>query len=258
MIEIEGVKIGHDEPCRFVAEISNNHNGDQARCFRLIEAAVTAGADFVKFQAYTPDELVQLRGDGRAPEPWGSQGHTMRSLYEMAETPHEWLPGAFEMVRALGAVPFASVFGYESLALLESIRCPAYKIAALDVDRDVPLWDEVADIGKPVIASIREWHVDYDWIDLHLLCPEGYPQHFTKLDELEMKGFAQKYDGFSYHGTDPNVPAYAVGQGARIIECHFQLAGEPSELEANVSLDENQFTALVTVTRNAEEIFDRA
>jgi len=82
---------------------------------KALDAAKAAGADFVKFQCYSPDELVDLRGDGPAPEPWGSQGWTMRALYEKARTPFEWFPTLFAHARAIGIVPFASVFGAADL-----------------------------------------------------------------------------------------------------------------------------------------------
>ena len=61
-MNIAGVEIGGNNPCRFVAEISNNHNGSLDRAFRLIEAAKKSGADLIKWQCYTPDELVTLAG----------------------------------------------------------------------------------------------------------------------------------------------------------------------------------------------------
>src|SRR5690242_7059952 len=63
--------------CRFVVEISNAHNGSYDRAIRLIDAAKDAGADFVKTQAFTVDELCALRGEGTAPVPWGNAGWTM-------------------------------------------------------------------------------------------------------------------------------------------------------------------------------------
>src|SRR5512146_3088604 len=100
-LTIEGVGIGGDAPTRFVAELSNSHNGSLARCLRLITAAKDAGADIIKTQCYSADELVALRGDGPAPEPWGSQGWTMRALYEKAATPFDWFPAIAEYCRDL-------------------------------------------------------------------------------------------------------------------------------------------------------------
>ncbi len=50
--------IGPDEPPFIVAEAGVNHNGDIALAKKLIDAAAKAGADAVKFQTFTPDELA--------------------------------------------------------------------------------------------------------------------------------------------------------------------------------------------------------
>jgi N-acetylneuraminate synthase len=265
MIEIEGVEVGPGQPCRFVAEISNNHNGNEERVVRLIEAAKRAGADFVKFQAYTPDELIALRPDpegrqdgGPAPDPWGSEGHSMRSLYELARTPLEWFSGLFQAARTIRIVPCASVFGMESLAMLESVECPAYKVAAFDVGSDFAraLALRVEGDGNqsgnyiPIIASSRADSVP--WADLTLYCPEGYPQQEADLVRHAMPSpvlFRGEFDGFSYHGTNPDMPILAAAMGAKLVECHFQLDDEPSALESDVSLTESQFRQMVEASR---------
>ena len=248
MIEIEGVKIGPDEPCRFIAEVSNNHNGEQTRAAALVEAAVLAGADFVKFQAFTVDELVALRGNGPAPDPWGSQGWRMAALYHKAKTPLEWLPALFALTRGLGAVPFASVFGPDSLAAVLELEPPCLKIAALDEHaEDDAFADKIAAVGLPVILSTR--HILRNVrADVSLHCPEGYPQD---PDDIDLYCFPYPHDGLSYHGTDWSVPVAAAVAGAQIVEVHFQLDDEPSELEANVSLTASDFRRMVDAARAA-------
>ena len=242
MIEIGGVKIGPDEPCRFIAEISNNHNGEQTRAAALVEAAVLAGADFVKFQAYIPQEIVDLRGDGVEKE-WADQGYTAHSLFTKARTPLEWLPTLFALTRGLGAVPFASVFGPESLAAVLALGAPALKIAALDIGSDFV--DEVRQCDEVLIASTHGSE-RLPWADLTLHCPPGYPQD---PDEIDHDNFGTTFDGLSYHGTSMIPPLTAALHGAQLIECHFQLEAEPSELEANVSLDELTFRRMVDACR---------
>lgn len=253
-----GVEVGHDQPCRFVAELSNNHNGDFFTAVQLIYAAKAAGADFVKFQAYTPEELVALRGDGPAPEPWGSQGWTMARLYAKAQTPREWFPDLVKLCGTIGMPWFSSVFGAESLAMLEGLGCPAYKIASLDAEKR-SLADRVYATGKPVVSSqpaavpprvlgpYREMGIKVCPDVRFLYCPAGYPQ-----PALHLRNIRNGYDGFSYHGTDPLAPVMAAAMGAQIIECHLQLHDQPSELEANVSLDERQFADMVAMVRKLE------
>ncbi len=235
-MNISGIEIGNGNPCRFVAEISNNHNGSLDRAFRLIEAAKASGADFVKFQAFTPDELIALRGDGPAPEPWGSQGWTMKSLYQKAQTPLAWFGELSAKCAEVGIPWFASVFGKESLMQMEYYGCPAYKIASFERDQS-ELKGRVAKTGKPMIISSPD-SMRRHYKVLNLWCPPGYPQtdpYYTS--EL---GFA----GLSYHGTQLAWPLYAARHGAQLVEFHFHLRDEPSELESNVSIDEHQLKLL--------------
>lgn len=256
MTSIAGVDIGNGNPCRIVAEMSNAHNGSLERALRIIEAVAEAGADFVKFQCYTPDELVQLRGDGPAPDPWGAEGWSMRDLYEKAQTPHEWFPELVSRCRDIGLPWFASVFGYESFELLDSLGCPAYKISALDFDtyfacgvyrnthtHHIPTWKYQP---RPVVVSTRS---GMSYGDVTLNCPAGYPQDPEMIDYPGITfGWT---DGLSYHGTDVDLPIKAVLCDAKMVEVHVQLDDEPSELEANVSLN---MTDLAKLCRSVKAV----
>ncbi len=95
-----------------------------------------------------------------------------------------------------------------------------------------------------------------------LYCPPGYPQtqfdfvrgHAgTDYDDCGYDGtFGENALGFSYHGTDPLPCIVAATLGAKLIEAHFHLRDEPSEIEANVSLDEYQFAEMVAQVRRVE------
>lgn len=231
-----------------IAELSNNHNGDLALAHRLIDECADAGATHFKTQAYTAAELVALRGDGPAPEPWDHM--TMRALYDKAATPLKWLPEIALHAHERGMTWFSSVFGVGSLAFLEAIGCPMYKLAALDYNR-ISLRHEVESTGKPIIRSTPYEHYPGGGSKA-LWCPAGYPQPLDVLKPL--RPLMRRFDGFSYHGTDPMVPAMAVAYGADIVEVHVQLDDVPSELEAGVSLTVSQLAELVAMCKTAEAL----
>jgi sialic acid synthase SpsE len=246
-VNIGGIEVGGSHPCRFVAEVSNAHNGDFARAHRLVDAIATTGAEFIKFQAFTPDELVSLRGDGPAPAQWGAQGWSMRALYEKAQTPLEWFPRLVAHCDLIGVPWFSSVFGMTSLRTLEFLHCPAYKIARLD-NKDGGLMVAVRETGKPVIVSTE---ANIFPANFNLYCAPGYPATFTWLPEkFTTGGFA----GLSSHCLAPELPVAAVARGCKLIEMHVQLADEPSELEENVSLNQFQFKAMVDSVKATEVI----
>ena len=235
-VNIKGVEIGPGQPCRIVAEVSNAHNGSLARAHRIIEAAKEAGADFVKFQAYTPDELISMRGDGKPPPPWDEM--TMHELYTKAMTPHGWFPSLSEKCDRVGIPWFSSVFGLDSLEMLERNWCPVYKLSSLDIEYQA-FRRSVHMTGKPIIQSRPKLTdaIDHLSADLTLWCPPGYPQTVSA-------PFPAWADGFSYHGTDWEVAASVAKAGAQLIEVHVQLDDEPSELEEDVSLTMSQLKEL--------------
>jgi pseudaminic acid synthase len=252
-MNIGGVEIGAGQPCRVIAELSCNHGGDFDRATRMMDAAKAAGADLAKVQCYSADELVALRGDGPAPAQWGEQGWTMRALYEKAQTPRHWFEALFAYSEAIELPLFSSVFGLESLALLESLGCPAYKIARLD-NAHAWLIEAALATGKPVLlsddrdpncAAIRHPNL------VSLRCPRGYPADMTGAIP-RFTGPPSGYLGFSYHGTSIEPCVVAAVLGAKVLEVHVHLHDEPSELEANISLTMGQLATLVERVRAVE------
>ncbi|MBK8006780.1 MAG: N-acetylneuraminate synthase family protein [Gemmatimonadetes bacterium] len=237
-IAFDGITLGAGAPPALIVDLSNNHNGSYQRAIKLLDTMKWLGVTAAKLQAYTPDELVALRGDGPAPDPWGAQGWSMHQLYTKAQTPLAWLSQLFGHARMIGLPLFASVFGEESLAACEAAGCPAYKLAAMEFGNR-PLRELVEGTGKPVIRSCpTEFAPPWTYPQgLQLYCPPGYPQSALHLANLRRSGYGTtNYDGFSYHGRDPKAPAFAVLAGASVVEVHGQLDdNDRSELEAEVS-----------------------
>ncbi len=239
---IQGVEIGFGKPCALIAELSCNHGQDFQRAIRMLDAAKASGASLGKIQAYSVQELIDLRGDGPAPAPWDSM--SMSDLYSRAVTPREWMPGLFAYAEGIGLPLFASVFGKESLDVMESVNCPAYKLASFERDQ--------LELRRLVKATGKPWMVSRpDFAETNtptLYCPPLYPQKEINLSQIRKKGFA----GFSYHGTNWMTPTLSVGYGASLVEVHFQLDSEPGEFEKDVSLTATQFGKMARTIRAHE------
>lgn len=152
-LEIAGLRCGGTRPPLLVAELSGNHAGRLAHALALIDAAVDAGADLIKIQTYRPDTITldcdrpEFRIDDGL---W--RGRSLYELYEEAHTPWEWHPALFARARERGVPLFSSPFDPSAVDLLESLDCPAYKIASFELV-DIGLLERVAATGKPVILS---------------------------------------------------------------------------------------------------------
>jgi pseudaminic acid synthase len=254
-VRIGNLDIGPGHPCAIVAELSGNHNGSLPLMLRLMRAAKEAGASALKIQAYLASELVALRGDGPAPEPWGSQGFTMEKLYSQNCTPLDWLPTVFAYARELEVPLFASVFGPTSLEALLDCDCPALKIAHLDAMHE-GLAESVLRTGLPVIVSVsapNKLAVAYGEQVTQLYCPGMYPARLSQLAFSRITFGDGAFLGFSCHCRAPVAMVAAVARGAKLVEAHFMLGKEPSALESNVSLDEKEFASRVILIRETEQ-----
>lgn len=231
-----------------VCELGANHNGRLDLALRLIEECAAAGADAVKLQAFTMDEIMALRGAEMVPEPWYSMGYTTpEALYTKAITPREWFPALVDTARQAGIPWFSSVFGLESLEMLEELGCNAYKLSAWD-ERVGWLLEAVKAKGKLVFVSTRDARPKKKIAHLTLYCPPGYPAHAADLARF----VGSTCDGLSYHGTDWQVPARAAEMGAQMVEVHVQLDDEPAELDGHSSLTVSDLRRLCDAVRKKE------
>lgn len=250
------LSVGYSHPCAVVLEIGNAHNGSLARALKLLTAAKDAGASAAKLQCYTVDELVALRGNGPAPAQWA--GRSMRDLYSQAVTPHAWFKDLYQYAADIELPVFSSVFGLESLDLLESLGNPCYKIAKFERHASA-LNEAVLQTGKPRIVSSAEPFDHYYagtavYYDAILYCPGSYPCEPRDISLPQFFLGGESFSGLSSHCLAATLPTAAVSRGAKILEYHFHLANEPSVLESNVSLNEYQARQLIRDVRECEEM----
>lgn len=260
-IEVAGRPIGPDHPPFIVAELSANHGGDFDRALKIISAAADAGADAVKFQAYTADSLTldvdhpdfQITGNSL----WA--GQNLHALYSEASTPYEWFPGLFAACRDANIIPFASPFDTAAIEMLEQLDAPAYKIASFEAV-DLELITACAETGKPLIISVGLCHDDEiaeavksarsaGAQDLILLqCNSAYPSREEDANLVTLPYLRERYDvlvGYSDHTLGTRTAAAACAIGACIIEKHVIDQPEPKTPDSAFSLQPDAIRTLV-------------
>lgn len=268
-IEINGRRIGPSSPTYIIAEVSANHNQDFEEAARLVRAAKEAGADAVKLQTYTP-ETITLDVDNpyfRIGEGSLWAGRRLYDLYGEAYTPWEWHSGLQAIAQQLDLDFFSTPFDATAVEFLAKLELPVYKIASFELV-DIPLIQQVARIGKPMILStgmatlaeiddaVRAAREAGATQIALLKCNSAYPAPPDEMNLRTMDHLSSAFGvpvGLSDHTLGVAVPVAAVALGACIIEKHFTLSRDVAGPDSAFSLEPHEFKAMVEAVRIAEQ-----
>ena len=266
-ISVAGRGIGPGYPCFVVAEAGVNHNGEPEKTFRLVDAAVRAGADAVKFQTFTAEQLAtrdapkagyqaEVTGSGE------SQFEMLRRLELSAEAHRELLAYS----RQHGILFMSTPFGEDSADLLDELGIAVFKIPSGEIT-NLPFLTHVARKGKPMIistgmATLGEVETamgvvrDAGARDLVLLhCVSNYPARPSDVNLRAMETMAAVFEvpvGYSDHTAGMEVALAAVALGACVLEKHVTLDRSLPGPDHRASLEPAEFAALVTGIRTVE------
>lgn len=257
--------IGNAHKPFIIAEMSGNHNQLIDRALRIVDAAAACGADAIKLQTYTADTIT-IKGAYTINDPnslWN--GKELHDLYKEAYTPWEWHKEIFEHSKSKGILAFSSPFDETAVDFLESLNCPAYKIASFE-NTHLPLIRKVAQTGKPVIvstgvSSIAEIDEAVQTLKLNgcknfalLKCTSTYPaspENTNLLTIPHLRGLHKCIVGLSDHTMGIGASVAAVALGASIIEKHFTLNRADGGVDSAFSLEPEELKELVVETERA-------
>jgi len=266
-IQLGNKLIGPRQPVFVIAEAGVNHNGDLKMARALIDVAVEAGADAVKFQTFRADRLAtpdapkaeyQLRTTGNEE----SQFEMLRRL-ELSTDAHRELQS---YCHDRGIIFLSTPFDEEAVNLLDELGVPAFKISSGDVTNS-PLLEHVAGKGKPVILStgmselaelieaVSVLNTGGCETPILLHCVSNYPASAAEVNLRAMQTMRSAFDvpvGFSDHTEGIDVTLAAVALGACVIEKHFTLDRTLPGPDHPASLEPTELRELVRSIRRVE------
>jgi len=225
--------IGKGEPIFVIAEIGINHNGDINLAKQLIDVAVRAGADAVKFQkrtidvVYTPEELAKPREN-----PFGPTNGDLKRALEFGQKEYEEIDRYCKEKRIMW---FASCWDEQSVDFIAQFNPPCYKIASACLTDD-ELLKYTRSKGRLIILSTGMSTMEevdhavevlgrHDLVLMHTV--STYPAKNSELNLLVIKKLQERFPdvpiGYSGHerGLPPSLCAAVLG--AVVIERHITL-----------------------------------
>ena len=255
-IQIGDRLIGEGHPTYIIAEIGVNHNGIPQLAFELIDIAVDAGADAVKFQKRNLNTLYPKKYLDNVNAGEKSLRYLLPILQKV-ELPESTYQEIVKYCKKKGITFLCSPFDKESADFLETLEVPAFKVASADLT-NLPLIDHLVKKKKPLILSTgmsRPDEVDFTVkflkernVQFALLhCNSTYPAAFEDIN-LRYMDQLRKYDvpvGYSGHERGIAVSMVAAALGANILERHITLDRAMDGPDHAASLEPQGFKKMV-------------
>lgn len=257
-------RVGGEQPTYVIAEVGANHNRDLETAHRLIDVAVDAGADAVKFQTYSGDRIYS----SKTPKFKYLEGISDKSPAELLEEialPREWQGPLRDYAAEAGIHFFSSPFDPEAVAELDALDVPVLKIASFEIV-DLPLIRTVAATGRPLListgmASLEEIGEALEAArgagasEIGLMqCTSVYPAPAERANLAAMRTMAEAFGvpvGLSDHTTGIAVPIAAAALGAAFVEKHYTLDRAMKGPDHPFALEPDELAAMVAGIREA-------
>ena len=262
-IKIGNRMVGDGQPAYIIAEIGINHNGDLDIARQMIDAAVHAGVDAVKFQKRTPDIATPLDQQTQMREtPWGYISY-LEYRYKV-EFNEEQYSEIDRYCREKGIAWMVSVWDQPSVDFMGKFDTPAYKIPSASLT-DFGLIRKARATGKPLILSsgmstMEQIHQgvkmagEKDLVLMH--CTSTYPcepeELNLKMIETLRREFPDLPIGYSGHEVGLVPSAVAVALGACMVERHLTLDRAMWGSDQAASVEPWGFETLVKYMRVTE------
>ncbi len=254
-----------------IAEAGVNHNGDINTAKKLIDVAVDAKVDLVKFQTFKANSIVSKiakKADYQVNNT-KDESSTQYDMLKKLELSHEDHIELIKYCKSKGIEFFSTAFDVEGVNYLDSLNFQLFKIPSGEVT-NYPYIKSIALKNKPVILSTGMCNLSEIEQAINILMENGihrsditvlhcnteYPTPMEDVNLKAMKTIEQAFGvkiGYSDHTLGIEVPIAAVALGATVIEKHFTLDRNLSGPDHRASLEPLELKAMVSAIRNIEE-----
>jgi len=252
-----------------IAEAGVNHNGSITLAKKLIDVAIRAGADAVKFQTFKTENLVSKNAQKadyqkETTDNKESQFDMIKKLELDIDTHHELIT----YCQSRNIMFLSTPFDLDSIDLLNDLKLPIFKIPSGEIT-NLPYLRKIGQLNKKIILSTGMADIGEIEDALDILTSSGTPKESitvlhantmypTPMEDVNLKSMqtiGNTFDikfGYSDHTLGIEVPIGAVAMGASCIEKHFTLDNTMEGPDHKASLEPDELKAMVKAIRNME------
>lgn len=253
-----------------IAEAGVNHNGSLRLAKKLVDKAVWAGADCIKFQTFNSEKIV-AKNAPKADYQKKTTNNTENQLdmLKKLELTSKQFINLKDYCQKKGIAFLSTPFDLESINFLASIGLKTWKIPSGEITnypylRTIGKRKEnvIMSTGMSTTAEVRNAIAvlkKFGTKKIRLLhCTTEYPAPYDSVNLQAMHTLKKDfgYDvGYSDHTNGIEIPVAAVAMGATIIEKHFTLDHNMEGPDHKASLEPEELRNMIRAIRNVEKAF---
>lgn len=252
-----------------IAEAGVNHNGDINLAKKLIDAAAEAGADYVKFQTFKSENLVQKTAKKADYQIENTKNNDSQlEMLKKLELSYENHTPLIDYCKKKNIKFLSTAFDFESIEFLKD-KIDFYKIPSGEIT-NLPYLEKVVKLNLDIVMStgmanmkevkeafnvLTENGIQKEKITI-LHCNTEYPTPMEDVNLNAMLSIKKEIGvsvGYSDHTLGIEIPIAAVALGAKVIEKHFTLDRNMEGPDHIASLEPEELKAMVKAIRNIEK-----
>ncbi|MCJ7482663.1 MAG: N-acetylneuraminate synthase family protein [Thermodesulfovibrionales bacterium] len=247
---------------KIIAEMSASHQQSFQKALAIVWAAAEAGADALKVQMFTPDDMTVNSNDKMYRIGTGQwSGMTLYELYQKACMPYDWIPAIKDHAESRGMEFIATVYHPRTVPIAVEMGIKSLKISSFEINFE-KLLISVDKTNLPVIVSTgsaTEKEISYVVNLLRrnltlLKCTSQYPAPAESLNIRTIPDMCERWGvpvGLSDHSLGMIGAISAVSSGASAIEKHITIDGKG--LDKDFAILPDRFNMMVQLVRETEK-----
>jgi N,N'-diacetyllegionaminate synthase len=253
-----------------IAEAGVNHNGSLDSAFKLVDVAVEAGVDVVKFQSGTAEKVIShYAPKAEYQKTTTSKSESQLEMCKNFDLDYQAHSKLINYCREKKIRFLSSPFDLDSIDMLVELGLDTFKIPSGEIT-NLPYLLKIGALNKTIIMSTGMAELDEVRVALDILhrsgtsknkftvlhCNTEYPTPFEDVNLNAMLTLRDKLGvkiGYSDHTLGIEIPIAAVAMGGEVIEKHFTLDKNMPGPDHKASLEPSELKAMVCAIRNIEK-----